>query len=107
MAGEGVAIIGALGLAAIRARGWQPLALGAEPVDSPIAAAALPQGVVLVAFTVSDETAMHDTVRRLEEFFSSGDARCVVEDVMLAVKLVREAFAATEVSLSSILIVFS
>src|SRR5207249_2351945 len=65
MAGEGIAIIGALGLARIRARGWQPravggLTLGADPVAYAIAAAAHAQGVGIDAFTVRRQAARLD-----------------------------------------------
>jgi len=99
MAGEGVAIIGALGLARIRARGWQPraiggLTLGADPVAYAIAAAAHAQGVVLDAFTVRRQAKMHGTGRRIEGCFASGDAVVVVEDVITTGQSAQDAIAA-------------
>src|SRR5438876_8132234 len=57
MSGEGLLLIGALGLARLRARDWRPqtiggLTLGADPVAYAVAVAARTQGVALDAFTV-------------------------------------------------------
>src|SRR5881296_296546 len=57
MSGEGLALLGALGLARLAARGWVPeliggLTLGADPIAYAIAAAARAGGRPLDAFTV-------------------------------------------------------
>ena len=99
MAAEGVAIIGALGLARIRARGWQPravggLTLGADPVAYAIAAAGYAQGVAIDAFTVRRQAKTHGTGRRIEGCFASGDAVVVVEDVITTGQSAQDAIAA-------------
>src|SRR5213592_3529395 len=71
MSGEGQVLIGALGLAALRARGWTPravggLTLGADPVAYAIAHAARNAGVALDAFTVRKTAKTHGTGRRIE-----------------------------------------
>ena len=98
MSGEGLTIIGALGLARIRARGWQPrgvggLTLGADPVAYAIAAAAHAQGVGLNAFTVRRQPKTHGTGRRIEGCFAGGDAVVVVEDVITTGRSAQEAIA--------------
>src|SRR3989441_13264394 len=85
MSGEGLVVIGALGLARLVARGWAPdlvggLTLGADPVAYAIAAAARAQGRPLDAFTVRKQAKTHGTGRRVEECFMPGAAVVVVED---------------------------
>lgn len=87
MAGEGLAVVGALGLECLRARGWMPVAvggltLGADPVAYAIAAAAHAQRVSLDAFTVRKASKGHGTGRRIEGCFAPGAAVVVVEDVI-------------------------
>ena len=99
MSGEGLAIIGALGLARIRARGWQPravggLTLGADPVAYAIASTAHAQGLALDAFTVRRQAKTHGTGRRIEGCFASGDAVVVVEDVITTGQSAQDAIAA-------------
>src|SRR5262245_7985665 len=86
MAGEGNALIGALGLAALERRGWRPqsiggLTLGADPVAYAIAVAAHGRGTALDAFTVRKAPKTHGTGQRIEGCFRNGDAVVVVEDV--------------------------
>src|SRR5437764_14768125 len=69
MSGEGLALIGALGLERLTARGWAPalvggLTLGADPVAYAIAAAAHAQGRQLAAFSVRTQPTTHGTGQR-------------------------------------------
>lgn len=87
MSGEGLAVIGALGLARITERGWAPevvggLTLGADPVAYAIAAAARAAGRPLDAFTVRKQAKEHGTGKRIEGCFRPGANVVVVEDVM-------------------------
>ena len=87
MSGEGLVLIGALGLARLTARGWAPdlvggLTLGADPVAYAVAAAARAQGVPLDAFSVRKQAKAHGTGKRIEGCFRPGAAVVVVEDVI-------------------------
>jgi orotate phosphoribosyltransferase len=87
MSGEGGAVIGALGLARLTARGWAPqlvggLTLGADPVAYAIVAAAHAQGRPLDAFTVRTQPKTHGTGKRIEGCFAPGATVVVVEDVI-------------------------
>lgn len=98
MSGEGQVLIGALGLAALRTRGWTPravggLTLGADPVAYAIAHAARSAGVALDAFTVRKTAKAHGTGRRIEGCFEPGDAVVVVEDVITTGQSALEAIA--------------
>src|SRR5438093_8363739 len=69
MSGEGLALIGALGLERLAARGWTPqlvggLTLGADPVAFAIAAAARARGATLDGFTVRKQAKDHGTGKR-------------------------------------------
>src|SRR5437588_11164438 len=71
MSGEGFALIGALGLERLDARGWAPtlvggLTLGAGPVAYAIVAAAHARGRPLDAFTVRKQAKAHGTGQRIE-----------------------------------------
>src|SRR5881628_2462967 len=84
MSGEGLVVIGALGLARLATRGWAPdlvggLTLGADPVAYAIAVAARAQGRPLDAFTVRKQAKTHGTGRRIEGCFTAGAAAVVVE----------------------------
>src|SRR5438128_12361696 len=64
MSGEGLALIGALGLERLAAQGWAPqavggLTLGADPVAYAIVAAARARGHALDAFTVRKPATPH------------------------------------------------
>jgi orotate phosphoribosyltransferase len=87
MSAEGLALIGRLGLDALRAAGWAPrcvggLTMGADPVAYAIAAASVPAPPVVDAFSVRKEAKTHGTGRRVEGNFRAGDAVVVVEDVI-------------------------
>lgn len=87
MSAAGLTLIGPLGLAAIREKGWAPkgiggLTMGADPVAYAIAAASMTRAPVLDAFSVRKEAKAHGTGRRVEGNFKSGDAVVVIEDVI-------------------------
>jgi len=99
MSGEGLFVVGALGLARLTARGWAPdlvggLTLGADPVAYAIATAAWAQGQALDAFTVRKQAKSHGTGRRIEGCFKPGVAVVVVEDVITTGHSAAEAIAA-------------
>jgi orotate phosphoribosyltransferase len=87
MSAAGLALIGPLGLAAIRDKGWAPrsvggLTMGADPAAYAIAAASAARPPVLDAFSVRKEAKAHGTGRRVEGNFKSGDKVVVIEDVI-------------------------
>jgi orotate phosphoribosyltransferase len=101
MSGEGLALIGALGLERLARRGWQPdlvggLTLGADPVAYALAAAAQARGKHLDAFTVRKQPKDHGTGRRVEGCFFPGARVVVVEDVVTTGSSALDALAAVE-----------
>jgi orotate phosphoribosyltransferase len=87
MSAEGQIVIGRLGLAALRARGWAPrsvggLTMGADPVAYAIAAASTAALPIVDAFSVRKQAKAHGTGRRIEGNFAAGDAVVVTEDVI-------------------------
>jgi orotate phosphoribosyltransferase len=99
MSGEGLGVIGALGLARLAAREWAPdlvggLTLGADPVAYAIAAAARAQGKSLDAFSVRKQAKTHGTGKRIEGCFTPGAAVVVVEDVITTGQSAADAIAA-------------
>ena len=99
MSGEGLALIGALGLARLAARRWTPdlvggLTLGADPVAYALAAAAHAAGRALDAFTVRKEPKTHGTGKRIEGCFMPDAAVVVVEDVITTGQSASDAIAA-------------
>ncbi|HUK21137.1 MAG TPA: orotate phosphoribosyltransferase [Gemmatimonadales bacterium] len=87
MSGEGLQLIGELGLERIVRAGWHPdlvggLTLGADPVAYAIAVAARAQGLRLDAFSVRKEAKTHGTGKRIEGCFVRGARVVVVEDVI-------------------------
>ena len=87
MSAAGQVLIGELGLARLRARGWRPaavggLTLGADPVAYAIAAASHRAGHAIDAFTVRKQPKQHGTARRIEGCFTPGMAVVVIEDVI-------------------------
>jgi orotate phosphoribosyltransferase len=84
---EGQALIGRLGLGALRRAGLHPdavggLTMGADPVAYAIAHASWLAGDPVNAFTVRKEPKTHGTSKRVEGCFASGDRVVVVEDVI-------------------------
>ncbi len=99
MSGEGLALLGALGLARLAARGWVPeliggLTLGADPIAYAIAAAARAGGRPLDAFTVRKQAKAHGTGKRIEGCFRPGATVVVVEDVITTGQSATDAIAA-------------
>jgi len=87
MSPEGLAVIGPLGLAAIRDAGWAPdavggLTLGADPIAYAISYASASSPPLLRAFTVRKEAKSHGTGRLIEGPFEAGDRVVIVEDVI-------------------------
>ncbi len=108
MYAEGLALIGALGLAAVRSHGWAPravggLTLGADPVAYAIALASNGAGPPVHAFTVRKAPKTHGTGRRIEGCFAAGDAVVVVEDVITSGASARDAAAAVAAEGGSVL----
>jgi orotate phosphoribosyltransferase len=87
MHAEGLALIGDLGLAAIRAAAWEPnavggLTLGADPVAYAIARATAAESKPIHAFTVRKAAKTHGARNRIEGCFEPGATAVVVEDVV-------------------------
>ncbi|OGU01465.1 MAG: orotate phosphoribosyltransferase [Gemmatimonadetes bacterium GWC2_71_10] len=99
MHAEGLALIGALGLAAIRDAGWAPtavggLTLGADPVAYAIARASHDAPPAVHGFTVRKQAKTHGAGRRVEGCFEPGMPVVVVEDVITTGGSALEAAAA-------------
>jgi len=99
MSGEGLILIGTLGLERLLARAWSPqcvggLTLGADPVAFAIAVAARGRGLALDAFTVRKQAKDHGTGQRIEGCFVPGASVVVVEDVITSGRSAEEAAAA-------------
>ena len=87
MSAQGLALIGRLGLIALRSAGWTPravggLTMGADPVAYAIAAASVTATPIVDAFSVRKEAKAYGAGRRVEGNFSTGDRVVVVEDVI-------------------------
>jgi orotate phosphoribosyltransferase len=87
MSAEGIALIGRLGLAAIRGADWEAqivggLTRGADPVAYAIARASLDSPPVIDAFSVRKAPKQHGGRQQIEGNFSAGAALVVVEDVV-------------------------
>ena len=92
MSPDGLALIGPLGLAAVRDAGWAPdavggLTLGADPVAYAIAyaSALAAEGggpAAVRSFTVRKAPKTHGTAQLIEGPFRAGDRVTVVEDVI-------------------------
>ncbi len=99
MSAAGLALVGELGLAAIRRAGWAAdvvggLTLGADPVAYAIARASHETPPVVDAFSVRKEAKDHGTGRRIEGCFRRGDRAVVVEDVITSGSSALSAIAA-------------
>ena len=87
MSAEGMALIGRLGLEAIRGAEWKPVAvggltMGADPVAYAIAAASWNTPPTIDAFSVRKEAKGHGTGRLIEGNFVPGAEVVVIEDVI-------------------------
>ena len=101
MSAQGLALIGRLGVAAIREAGWNPkslggLTMGADPVAYAIARATADDPQVIEAFSVRKVAKEHGTSKRIEGNFTPGDAVVVVEDVITTGGSARQAIEAVE-----------
>jgi orotate phosphoribosyltransferase len=87
MSPDGLALIGALGLDALRGAGWRVtavggLTLGADPIAYAISYASASSSTPIRAFTVRKEAKAHGTGRLIEGPFETGDDVAVIEDVI-------------------------
>jgi orotate phosphoribosyltransferase len=87
MSPEGLAVIGPLGLEAIRDRKWAVdavggLTLGADPISYAIALASVSAPPLIRAFTVRKEAKQHGTGRLIEGPMHEGDRVVVIEDTI-------------------------
>ena len=101
MSGDGLAVVGGLGLDRLAVRGWTPravggLTLGADPIAYALALTAKRRGQSLDAFTVRKQAKEHGTGKRIEGCFASGYPVVVVEDVLTTGSSARDAIAAVE-----------
>lgn len=101
MSGEGLLLIGALGLERLAARDWRPqaiggLTLGADPVAYAVAAAARRRGLALDAFTVRTQAKAHGTGKRIEGCFQPGAPVVIAEDVITTGGSALEAISVVE-----------
>jgi orotate phosphoribosyltransferase len=101
MSAQGLALIGRLGVAAIREAGWNPkslggLTMGADPVAYAIARATADDPHVIEAFSVRKVAKEHGTSKRIEGNFTPGDSVVVVEDVITTGGSARQAIEAIE-----------
>ena len=101
MSGEGLTLIGALGLERLAARDWRPqaiggLTLGADPVAYAVAAAARGRGLALDAFTVRKQAKAHGTGKRIEGCFQPGAPVVIAEDVITTGGSALEAISVVE-----------
>jgi orotate phosphoribosyltransferase len=99
MHADGLALIGALGLAAIGDAGWSAaavggLTLGADPVAYAIARASAGTARPIHAFTVRKAAKTHGAGRRIEGCFETGMHVAIVEDVVTTGGSALEAAAA-------------
>lgn len=101
MSGDGLALIGGLGLDRLAFRGWTPravggLTLGADPVAYALALTARRRGLPLDAFTVRKQAKEHGTGKRIEGCFQPGMPVVIVEDVLTSGASARDAIKAVE-----------
>ena len=99
MSGDGLAVIGGLGLDRFAARGWTPravggLTLGADPIAYALSLTAKRRGQNLDAFTVRKQPKDHGTGKRIEGCFAAGYPVVIVEDVLTTGGSARDAINA-------------
>jgi orotate phosphoribosyltransferase len=103
MSALGQALVGRLGLAAIRAHKWAAdavggLTMGADPLACAIARASLDSPPTLDALSVRKAPKTHGARRRVEGNFEAGRAVVVVEDVLTTGSSAQEAISTLEES---------
>lgn len=101
MSGDGLAVVGGLGLDRLAARGWSPravggLTLGADPIAYALALTARRRGQLLDAFTVRKQPKNHGTGQRIEGCFAAGYPVVIVEDVLTTGSSARDAISAVQ-----------
>lgn len=101
MSAEGMVLIGRMGLAAIRAAGWRPraiggLTMGADPVAYAIAAASYGTDLQMDAFSVRKEAKAHGMGRQIEGNLLAREEVVVVEDVITSGDSAQKAIAVVE-----------
>ena len=101
MSGDGLAVVGGLGLDRLAVRGWSPravggLTLGADPIAYALALTARRRGQLLDAFTVRKQPKDHGTGQRIEGCFAAGYPVVIVEDVLTTGGSAREAINAVQ-----------
>jgi len=101
MSGDGLAVVGGLGLDRLAVRGWTPrsvggLTLGADPIAYALALTARRRGQLLDAFTVRKQPKDHGTGQRIEGCFAAGYSVVIVEDVLTTGGSAREAIHAVQ-----------
>jgi orotate phosphoribosyltransferase len=109
---EGQAVIGRLGLAALRDAGLRPdsiggLTMGADPVAYAIAHASWLAGDPVNAFTVRKEPKAHGTGKRVEGCFQAGNRVVVIEDVITTGGSALKAIEAVEAEGGQVMAVLS
>jgi orotate phosphoribosyltransferase len=109
---EGQAVVGRLGLAAVRDAGLRPdaiggLTMGADPVAYAIAHASWIAGDPVNAFTVRKEPKAHGTGKRVEGCFAAGMRVVVVEDVVTTGGSALKAIEAVEAEGGEVIAVLS
>jgi orotate phosphoribosyltransferase len=87
MSPDGLALIGRLGLAALRGTGWAVtavggLTLGADPISYAISLTSADAKQPVRAFTVRKEAKAHGTGKLIEGPFETSDTVAVIEDVI-------------------------
>lgn len=109
---EGQAVVGRLGLAAVREAGLRPAAvggmtLGADPVAYAIAHASWMAGDPVNAFTVRKEPKAHGTGKRVEGCFAAGDRVVMIEDTVTTGGSTLKAIQAVEAEGGTVLAVLA
>jgi orotate phosphoribosyltransferase len=99
MSPDGLAIIGPLGLTAIRDAGWDAMAvggltMGADPIACAVSYASASSTTPLRAFTVRKEPKVHGTGKLIEGPFREGDRVVVIEDTVTTGGSAKKAIAA-------------
>ena len=87
MSPDGLALVGPLGLSALREEEWVVdaiggLTLGADPIAYAISYASAQTASPIRAFTVRKEAKAHGTGKLIEGPFQEGDRVAIVEDVI-------------------------